>query len=148
MHGRATWFLLRLPAVGRLSLSAVYRKDEYLLGDLPLRALTILVRVQRFLSRGRLICLGSVALHRDVFSQAFCSKLQLFFYGTLTPLELSLGLWHFLTVANSSFSYFCRDVLSHYSDCLRFIRAPRAAPVALLCSTLPVCVSHPQEGSL
>lgn len=58
-----------------------------------------MVRVQRPLPRGRLIRLGTAAPRRDALTEAFRSKLDLFSFEKLTPLDLFLDLWSLRTVA-------------------------------------------------
>lgn len=57
--------------------------------------------MHRRLHLGRVVPLGSPSLRRDALSEAFCEKLYLLSYETLTSLELYLDLWYVRTVDES-----------------------------------------------
>lgn len=71
------------------------------------------MRVQFPLPRLRAIQFDSADLPRDALSEAFQAKLDLFSYGSLTPLELHLDLWYFRTVAELALGLDLRDFLPH-----------------------------------
>lgn len=136
LHGRATWFIRRFPATNGPALWAAFVSDRYLPGDLPLRALTRvsrldtdLVRVHRLLPCGSSIHFSSAALRRNSLSEAFCAILTILSYVTLPISELYLDLCLSRTLAESALGISFCDVLPHLGRWRGFIDV---SPLALL----------------
>lgn len=119
---------------------ADYVSDRYLPADVSIRALIIfewthrvgrrnanVVIVNRPLHRGRAVPLDSADLRRDSLRYALREKLDLLFYGTLNPLELSLDLWSFRAVAESALDPSFRDVLPHLGEWRGFVYISKVA---------------------
>lgn len=111
------WFPFRLCVANGPALCADYVSDEYLAGDLPIRALTTfewrhrvvrvdsdMMRVYLTLHGCRAVSLGSANFHRDSLCEYFLEKHDLISYGTFNQYDLFLALSSFRTVSESDLS--------------------------------------------